>query len=216
MSRDLSVLTEMIEEEQAAGRDLSDAEVVKEVNSWAGKQHSIALACVYSKDGKLVIKYARDDVKPQREVPELLGDDIDRIEGGHLVCISRFFCKERRRAPCSFVPIFRWLTDRFVKNCGLSHHLAALVAGVAAALLPLATVHLRADPGSRPVGANSFRHAAITRCAPSNPPAMKSVVGRRVQRDAPAIEQQDEALRRRRKRRSPPPTQERVPGEHEP
>src|SRR5579863_4821522 len=73
MSRDLSVLTEMIEEEQATGRDLSDPQVVKEVNSWASKQHSIALACVYTKDGKLVIKYARDDVKPQREVPELLG-----------------------------------------------------------------------------------------------------------------------------------------------
>src|SRR5271170_4568239 len=59
MSRDLSVLTEMIEEEQSAGRDLSDPEVVKEVNSWASKQHSITLACVYSKDGKLVIKYAQ-------------------------------------------------------------------------------------------------------------------------------------------------------------
>jgi signal transduction histidine kinase/CheY-like chemotaxis protein len=116
MSRDLSVLTEMIEEEQVAGRDLSDAEVVKEVNSWAGKQHSIALACVYSKDGKLVIKYARDDVKPQREVPELLGDDIDRIEGGHLVVYQPILLQGKKAGTVFIRADFRWLTDRFVEE----------------------------------------------------------------------------------------------------
>src|SRR6266404_8971073 len=57
MSRDLSVLSEMISEEQAAGRDISDPKVAKEVNSWASKQRPIVLACVYGKDGKLLIKY---------------------------------------------------------------------------------------------------------------------------------------------------------------
>jgi signal transduction histidine kinase/CheY-like chemotaxis protein len=116
MSRDLSVLTEMIEEEQAAGRDLSDPEVVKEVNSWASKQHPIALACVYSKDGKLVIKYARDDVKPQREVPELLGDDIDRVEGGHLVVYQPILLQGKKAGTVYIRADFRWLTDRFVEE----------------------------------------------------------------------------------------------------
>jgi signal transduction histidine kinase/CheY-like chemotaxis protein len=116
MSRDLSVLTEMIEEEQAAGRDLSDPEVVKEVNSWASKQHSIALACVYSKDGKLVIKYARDDVKPQREVPELLGDEIDRVEGGHLVVYQPILLQGKKAGTVFIRADFRWLTDRFVEE----------------------------------------------------------------------------------------------------
>ncbi|MGO9527635.1 MAG: response regulator [Verrucomicrobiia bacterium] len=116
MSRDLSVLTEMIEEEQAAGRDLSDPEVVKEVNSWASKQHSVALACVYSKDGKLVIKYARDDVKPQREVPELLGDEIDRLEGGHLVVYQPILLQGKKAGTVFIRADFRWLTDRFVEE----------------------------------------------------------------------------------------------------
>jgi signal transduction histidine kinase/CheY-like chemotaxis protein/HPt (histidine-containing phosphotransfer) domain-containing protein len=116
MTRDLSVLTQMIEEEQAAGRQLSDPEVVKEVNSWASKQHSIALACVYSKDGKLVIKYARDDVKPQREVPALLGDDIDRIEGGHLVVYQPILLQGRKAGTVFIRADFRWLTDRFVEE----------------------------------------------------------------------------------------------------
>ena len=116
MSRDLSVLTDMIEEEQAAGRDLSDPEVVKEVNSWASKQHPIALACVYSKDGKLVIKYARDDVKPRREVPELLGDDIDRIEGGHLVVYQPILLQGKKAGTVFIRADFRWLTDRFVEE----------------------------------------------------------------------------------------------------
>ncbi|HUJ70686.1 MAG TPA: hypothetical protein VLZ30_00470, partial [Verrucomicrobiae bacterium] len=85
ISRNLSVLSEMIGEEVATGRDISDPKVIKEVNLWASKQRPIVLACVYGRDGKLLIKYTRDDIQPQREVPELLGDDIDRIEGGHLV-----------------------------------------------------------------------------------------------------------------------------------
>src|SRR5208282_5571462 len=38
MSRDLSVLSEMISAEQAAGREISDPEVIREVKSWASKQ----------------------------------------------------------------------------------------------------------------------------------------------------------------------------------
>jgi signal transduction histidine kinase/CheY-like chemotaxis protein len=83
MSRDLSVLSEMIGAERAAGREISDPEVVKEVNSWASQQHTIALACVYGRDGKLLIKYIRRDPPSQREAPILLGDEIDRIQGGH-------------------------------------------------------------------------------------------------------------------------------------
>ncbi|HVM63040.1 MAG TPA: response regulator [Verrucomicrobiae bacterium] len=116
MTRDLSVLTEMIEEGQAAGRDLSDPEVIKEVNSWASKQHSIALACVYSKDGKLVIKYARDDVKPHREVPVLLADDIDRIEGGHLVLYQTILLQGKKAGTVYIRADFRWLTDRFLEE----------------------------------------------------------------------------------------------------
>ncbi|HTS16306.1 MAG TPA: response regulator [Verrucomicrobiae bacterium] len=116
MTRDLSVLTEMIEEGQAAGRDLSDPEVVKEVNSWANKQHSIAIACVYSKDGKLVIKYARDDVRPQREVPELLGDDIDRIEGRYLVLYQTILLQGKKAGTVYIRADFRWLTDRFLEE----------------------------------------------------------------------------------------------------
>jgi len=62
MSRDLSVLSEMIGAEQAAGHDLSNPQIAREVNSWASNQHSIVLACVYGKDGKLLIRYLRDDV----------------------------------------------------------------------------------------------------------------------------------------------------------
>ena len=116
MTRDLSVLTEMIEEAQAAGRDLSEPEVLKEVNSWASKQHSIALACVYSKDGKLVIKYARDDVKPQREVPALLGDEIDRIESGHLVLYQPILLQGRKAGTVFIRADFHWFTDRFVEE----------------------------------------------------------------------------------------------------
>jgi signal transduction histidine kinase/DNA-binding response OmpR family regulator/HPt (histidine-containing phosphotransfer) domain-containing protein len=85
MSRDLSVLSEMVSAEEAAGRELSDPEVVKEVNSWARDQRAVVLACVYSKDGRLLIKYARDNDIPRKAVPQLLGDDIDRIENGYLV-----------------------------------------------------------------------------------------------------------------------------------
>jgi signal transduction histidine kinase/CheY-like chemotaxis protein len=83
MSRELSVLSQMISAERGAGREISDPEVVKEVNSWASQQRMIALACVYGRDGKLLIKYIRRDPPSQHEAPELLGDEIDRIEGGH-------------------------------------------------------------------------------------------------------------------------------------
>ena len=61
ITRNLSVLSQMISAEQGAGREISDPEVVKEVNSWARQQRPIVLACVYSKDGRLLIKYARDN-----------------------------------------------------------------------------------------------------------------------------------------------------------
>src|SRR5882724_13647909 len=68
MSRDLSVLSEMISAEQGAGREISDPEVIKEVNSWAGQQRPIVLACVYNKTGQLLIKYTRDNDTSRRAV----------------------------------------------------------------------------------------------------------------------------------------------------
>ena len=116
MSRDLSVLSEMIGEEQAAGREISAPEVIKEVNSWASKQRPIVLACVYSKDGKLLIKYTRDDAKPQHEVPELLGDDIDRIEGGHLVLYQPILLQGKKAGTVFIRSDLRWLSERLVED----------------------------------------------------------------------------------------------------
>ncbi len=116
MSRDLSVLAEMIGEEQAAGREISDPKVIKEVNSWASKQRPIVLACVYSKDGKLLIKYARDDVKTQREVPELLEDDIDRIEGGHLVLYQPILLQGKKAGTVFIRSDLRWLYGRLMED----------------------------------------------------------------------------------------------------
>jgi signal transduction histidine kinase/CheY-like chemotaxis protein/HPt (histidine-containing phosphotransfer) domain-containing protein len=116
MSRDLSVLAEMIGEEQAAGREISDPEVIKEVNSWASKQRPIILACVYGKDGKLLIKYTRDNTKPQHEVPELLGDDIDRIENGHLVLYQPILLQGKKVGTVFIRSDLRWLSERFVED----------------------------------------------------------------------------------------------------
>jgi len=96
MSRDLSVLSEMIGAEQAAGREIASQEVIKEVTAWASTQPPIVLACVYGKDGKLLVKYFRDINGPYREVPELLGDDIDRIEAGHLVLYQPILLQGRK------------------------------------------------------------------------------------------------------------------------
>jgi signal transduction histidine kinase/DNA-binding response OmpR family regulator len=116
MSRDLSVLSEMIGEEQAAGREISDPEVIKEVKSWASKQRPIVLACVYGKDGKLLIKYTRDDAKPQHEVPELLGDDIDRIEGGRLVLYQPILLQGKKAGTVFIRSDLRWLSERLVED----------------------------------------------------------------------------------------------------
>ena len=116
ISRDLSVLAEMIGEEQATGREISDPEVIKEVNSWASKQRPIVLACVYGKDGKLLIKYTRDNTKPQHEVPELLGDDIDRIENGHLVLYQPILLQGKKAGTVFIRSDLRWLSERFVEE----------------------------------------------------------------------------------------------------
>ena len=116
MSRDLSVLAEMIGEEQATGREISNPEVIKEVNIWASKQRPIVMACVYSRDGKLLIKYTRDDTKPQHEVPELLGDDIDRIERGHLVLYQPILLQGKKVGTVFIRSDLRWLSERLVED----------------------------------------------------------------------------------------------------
>ncbi len=116
ISRDLSVLAEMISEQQATGREISDPEVIKEVNLWASKQRPIVLACVYGKDGKLLIKYTRDHSKLQREAPELLGDDIDRIENGHLVLYQPILLQGKKVGTVFIRSDLRWLSERFVEE----------------------------------------------------------------------------------------------------
>ena len=116
MSRDLSVLAEMIGAEQASGREISDPEVVKEVNSWASKQRPIILACVYNKSGKLLIKYSRDNDIPRRAVPQLLGDDIDRIEDGYLVLYQPILMQGRKAGTVFIRSDLRWLSERLVQD----------------------------------------------------------------------------------------------------
>src|ERR1017187_2406183 len=116
ISRNLSVLSEMIGEGVARGRDISDPKVIKEVNLWASKQSPIVLACVYGRDGKLLIKYTRDDIKPQHEVPELLGDDIDRIEKGHLVLYQPILLKGKKAGTVFIRSDLRWLSERMVED----------------------------------------------------------------------------------------------------
>jgi len=116
MSRDLSVLSEMISAEQAAGREISDPEVVREVKSWAGNQRPIVLACVYGKDGKLLIKYVRNDVGRHHEAPELLGDDIDRIEGGHLILYQPILVQGKKAGTVFIRSDLRWLSERLTED----------------------------------------------------------------------------------------------------
>ena len=85
MSRDLSVLSEMIE--RGADRRAGD---IRSGSSQGGKLlgheatvRSFSLACTARTAGCWSNTPAND--VPRHEVPELLGDDIDRIEGGHLV-----------------------------------------------------------------------------------------------------------------------------------
>jgi two-component system sensor histidine kinase/response regulator len=116
MSRDLSVLSEMISAEQGVGREISDPEVVREVNSWASQQRPVVLACVYSKDGRLLIKYARDKDVPQRAVPQLLGDDIDRIEQGYLVLYQPILLQGKKTGTVFIRSDLRWLSERLVED----------------------------------------------------------------------------------------------------
>ena len=116
MSRDLSVLSEMIGAEQAAGREISDPEVVKEVNSWARQQRPVVLACVYSKDGRLLIKYSRDNDIPRKAVPQLLGDDIDRIEDGYLVLYQPILLQGKKAGTVFIRSDLRWFSERLVED----------------------------------------------------------------------------------------------------
>ncbi len=116
MSRDLSVLSEMVSAEEAAGREISDPEVVKEVNSWAREQRPVVLACVYSKDGRLLIKYSRDNDIPRKAVPQLLGDDIDRIEDGYLVLYQPILLQGRKAGTVFIRSDLRWFSERLVDD----------------------------------------------------------------------------------------------------
>jgi len=97
MSRDLYVLSGMISAEQGAGREISDPEVVREVNSWASQQRSIVLACVYGKTGQLLIKYSATTTSTGR--CQHVGDDIDRIEDGYLVLYQPILHQGRKPVP---------------------------------------------------------------------------------------------------------------------
>jgi signal transduction histidine kinase/DNA-binding response OmpR family regulator len=116
MTRDLSVLSEMIGAEQAAGREISDPEVVKEVNSWASQQRPVVLACVYSKDGRLLIKYSRDNDIPRKAVPQLLGDDIDRIQDGYLVLYQPILLQGKKAGTVFIRSDLRWFSERLVED----------------------------------------------------------------------------------------------------
>ena len=116
MSRDLYALSEMISAEQAAGREISDPEVVKEVTSWAGQQRSIVLACVYGKTGQLLIKYSRDNNLPRRAVPALIGDDIDRIEDGYLVLYQPILHQGKKAGTVFIRSDLRWFSERLTED----------------------------------------------------------------------------------------------------
>src|SRR5882762_3377 len=116
MSRDLYVLAEMISAEQEAGREISDPEVVKEVNSWASQQRPIVLACVYGKTGQLLIKYARDNNVPRRGLPALLGDDIDRIEDGYLVLYQPILHQGKKAGTVFIRSDLRWFSERLTED----------------------------------------------------------------------------------------------------
>src|SRR6266478_2114531 len=116
MSRDLYFLSEMISAEQGAGRDISDPEVVKEVNSWASQQRPIVLACVYNKTGQLLIKYTRDKDTSRRAVPQLFGDDIDRIEDGYLVLYQPILLQGKKTGTVFIRSDLRWFSGRLVED----------------------------------------------------------------------------------------------------
>jgi signal transduction histidine kinase/CheY-like chemotaxis protein/HPt (histidine-containing phosphotransfer) domain-containing protein len=111
MTSDLSVLAELVSAKQATGRSLDDPELVSEVQAWAQRQQPIVLACVYGKEGRLLIKYVRDD-SPARGVPELLADDIDRIEDGHFVLYQPILQQGKKIGTVFIKSELRWLYAR--------------------------------------------------------------------------------------------------------
>ncbi|HUI07790.1 MAG TPA: response regulator [Verrucomicrobiae bacterium] len=102
MTRELSLLVEMVSARQATGKALGDPEVADEVFAWARRQQPVALACIYGKDGRLLIKYVRDGSPKPHEVPELLADDVDRIEDGHFV-LYRPILQQGRKVGTVFI-----------------------------------------------------------------------------------------------------------------
>ncbi|HUJ08389.1 MAG TPA: response regulator [Verrucomicrobiae bacterium] len=116
MTRDLSTLTEMLRTKQEMGRSLSDPEVLTEVQTWARQQPSIILVCVYGKDRRLLVKYIRDDGSALRPVPELLTDDMARIEDGHFVLYQPILQQGKRAGTIFIESDLRWLYGRLVQD----------------------------------------------------------------------------------------------------
>jgi signal transduction histidine kinase/DNA-binding response OmpR family regulator len=116
MARDLSVLTEMLSTRQAMGRDLGDPEVFNEVHTWARQQPSIVLVCVYGKDRRLLVKYVREDGLARRPVPQLLTDDMARIENGHFVLYQPILQQGKKAGTIFIESDLRWLYGRFVQD----------------------------------------------------------------------------------------------------
>ena len=116
MTRDLSVLTEMLSTKLAMGRALGDPEVVDEVHTWARQQPSIVLVCVYGKDRRLLAKYIREDGSARRPVPELLTDDIARIEDGHFILYQPVLQQGKRVGTIYIESDLRWLYGRLVQD----------------------------------------------------------------------------------------------------
>jgi signal transduction histidine kinase/CheY-like chemotaxis protein/HPt (histidine-containing phosphotransfer) domain-containing protein len=116
MAGDLSMLTEMLSTKQAMGRTLDDPEVVGEVHTWARQQPSIVLVCVYGKDRKLLVKYVREAGSARRPVPQLLADDIARIEDGHFILYQPILQQGKRVGTVYIESDLRWLYGRLVQD----------------------------------------------------------------------------------------------------
>ena len=116
MTRELSVLAEMVSTKQATGKSLDDPEVANEVSAWARRQQPIVLACIYGKDGRLLIKYVRGDSPKLREAPELLADDVDRIEDGHFVLCQPILQQGKKVGTVFIKSDLRWLYARLAQD----------------------------------------------------------------------------------------------------
>ncbi len=116
MTRELSVLAEMVSAKQATGKNLDDPEVANEVSTWARQQRPIVMACVYSKDGRLLIKYVRAGTPKRRAAPEVLADEVDRIEGGHFVLYQPILQQGRKVGTVFIESDLRWVCARLVQD----------------------------------------------------------------------------------------------------